>query len=280
MYRKRICVICGNEFTPTSSKALTCSTECSKIRHHQKDRNSRGVKETERICDVCGNTFMGKGNKNTCSTECQKERNHQRQILRQRQHDKSKKGICKNCGKEFWGKEGALYCSKECAGAFRQNYRICFVCGKKFPCSPSDNKLTCSPECWKIRHAGLMSERGMSDSAKEKISIAAKKKGFTDNLKKGVPASMKSPKSGKFETNVSAKEWMLKSPEGKIYKCRNLKLWARKHCGLFGFEPNEHNASKISHGIYNAKRGTLGKRTARSCTYKGWIVIMDNETTD
>lgn len=38
----------------------------------------------------------------------------------------------------------------------------------------------------------------------------------------------RSPKSGRFETNVNAKEWHLVSPEGKHYQFRSLNCWPEK----------------------------------------------------
>lgn len=77
-------------------------------------------------------------------------------------------------------------------------------------------------------------------------------------------AAQKSPKSGRFESNINAKTWKLTSPEGKTYICRNLKLWGRNHCELFGMENTEDNAHRIASGLRQAKRGKI------AATYKGW----------
>lgn len=106
-----------------------------------------------------------------------------------------------------------------------------------------------------------------SDESREKLRV----RGKTQNLQLGTAAAMKSPKSGRFETNVNAKIWKLTSPEGKIYICKNLTLWCRDHCDLFGVDATEHNAQIIRTGLTNAKRGAQGKLTAQTCTYKGWM---------
>lgn len=149
-----------------------------------------------------------------------------------------------------------------------KNKKICVVCGRPFDCPPSSKKITCSAECSRIRksqsHAGKRNQ--WSDKSRDKLRA----RGQTENLKLGTDAAKKSPKSGRFETNINAKVWKLTSPEGKVYICKNLSLWCRDHCDLFGFDATEHNAIIIRTGLTNAKRGAQGKPTAQACTYKGW----------
>lgn len=146
--------------------------------------------------------------------------------------------------------------------------KICVVCGKEFKCSPSDKKVTCSKECSRINKSRThQGKRNIwSEESKEKL----RQKGKTENLKKGTEAARRSPKSGRFETNVSAKIWKLTSPEGKVYIVKNLSNWARTNCSLFGLDENEANAQKIVGGLKHAKRGTEGKEYARTSQYKGW----------
>lgn len=146
--------------------------------------------------------------------------------------------------------------------------KICVVCGKEFKCSPSDKKVTCSKECSRINKSRThQGKRNIwSEENKEKL----RQKGKTENLKKGTEAARRSPKSGRFETNVSAKIWKLTSPEGKVYIVKNLSNWARTNCSLFGLDENEANAQKIVGGLKHAKRGTEGKEYARTSQYKGW----------
>ena len=85
----------------------------------------------------------------------------------------------------------------------------------------------------------------------------------------GTEAARKSPKSGPFETNVGAKSWRLKSPDGRIYRCRNLNLWIRNNANLFGVDPTKDNCARIRAGLQQAKSGK------RASTYKGWQVELD-----
>ena len=149
-----------------------------------------------------------------------------------------------------------------------KNQKICVVCGRPFDCPPSSKKITCSAECSRIRksqsHAGKRNQ--WSDESRDKLRV----RGQTQNLQLGTDAAKKSPKSGRFETNINAKVWKLTNPEGKVYICKNPTLWCRDHCDLFGFDATEHNAKIIRSGLTNAKRGAQGKPTAQTCTYKGW----------
>lgn len=151
----------------------------------------------------------------------------------------------------------------------------CIVCGREFTKSPSDNVLTCSPECSRRRRSEVLAGHSVSDEAREKISRAAKERGFTKNLAKGTPAARKSPKSGRFETNASAKAWSLISPDGRQFDFTNLNNWIREHADLFGEEPTDDNVRRISAGFRVVKRNI---KLNRGCqTYKGWTVVdMDD----
>lgn len=153
--------------------------------------------------------------------------------------------------------------------------KYCVECGAEFSASPSDKKVTCSKECLKKRRSRLLKGHKVTDRTKEKIRVAAQKRGYTDNLKKGTPAAQKSPKAGRFNTNSSAKMYQIKSPEGKIYSFTNLHNWIRNNIELFNCEESERNINRISHGFYTAKRNIIkGKGTA---TYKDWqILYFDN----
>lgn len=87
---------------------------------------------------------------------------------------------------------------------------------------------------------------------------------------RAVAGAKKSPKSGKFETNVNAKHWVLIAPDGVKYECTNLFLWARGHTELFGFEPGEKSANKIRAGFSELARSMRGCLKRPVYTYKGW----------
>lgn len=117
----------------------------------------------------------------------------------------------------------------------------------------------------------MLTGREVKGETREKLSEKAKERGFTDNLKKGTPAARSSPKSGRFETNVSAKEWILLSPEGTEYKCRNLKNFIRTNPVLFGIDGSDDKAvERVAAGFRTIKGNILHSR--RGQTYHGWTV--------
>ena len=152
-----------------------------------------------------------------------------------------------------------------------RNIKKCVVCGKGFCSPPSDKTVTCSKECSsenkKRLHTG---KRNIwSEESRQKLSS----QGQTDNLKKGTDAAKRSLKSGRFETNVNAKEWHLVSPEGKHYQFRSLNCWLRENGKeLFGCDPDSREFNNVRSGLCGAKRAMLGKKYG-CITYKGWSVI-------
>lgn len=88
---------------------------------------------------------------------------------------------------------------------------------------------------------------------------------------KATEVAKKSPKSGRFETNINAKQWVLIAPDGTKHTCVNLSLWARAHTDLFGLEPGDKSAKKIVHGFTNLSQTFYGTRSD-VYSYKGWRI--------
>ena len=152
-----------------------------------------------------------------------------------------------------------------------KNQKICAVCGKPFDCSPSSKKVTCSPECSRIHRSRV--HRGVSNRWNAEAKARKSAEGITGNLRMGTPAARQSPKSGRFETNVNAQHWIVKSPTGVTYEFTNLMLWARGHCELFGKPSNDKSARQIANGFYTAKRAMLGKPRQHTPSYMGWKIL-------
>ena len=146
----------------------------------------------------------------------------------------------------------------------------CIVCGRGFKASPSDNVVTCSPECRSKRRSQVLKGHKVTDKVKAKMSQAAKKRD-SENLKKGTPAAQKSPKGGRFETNSSAKDWTIMSPEGDIYNITNLRNWIRQNGEKFGCDLTEADIDRISSGFRVTARNT--RKGKSGTTYKGWSVL-------
>lgn len=150
--------------------------------------------------------------------------------------------------------------------------KICVVCGKPFKCPPSDKTVTCSSECSRIHRSQV--HRGVSNRWNAEAKARKSAEGETDNLRMGTPAAQRSPKSGRFETNISAQHWIAKSPEGVTYEFTNLMLWAREHTDLFGKPAGDRSARQIAGGFYTAKRAIEGKPGQRTPSYMGWKIIL------
>ena len=103
-------------------------------------------------------------------------------------------------------------------------------------------------------------------------------KGYHSNKnvqKKGTAAAQKSTLSGRFGTNINAKEWVIMDPTGKTYKFTNLRNWIRENIELFTDVEDAADDSKIVdriyHGFSTAKRNTIAGKSGT--TWYGWSVI-------
>lgn len=173
-----------------------------------------------------------------------------------------KRGNTKSCG-----------CYQALARKSSRNKKICVFCGKEFESPPSAKTVTCSNECRKeyakIRNSG----RKMPEEAKRKISLAAAGRDMTDLQIIATSAAMRSPKSGRFITNINAMDWHLISPDGKHYHFHSLNLWLRENGReLFGCEPDSREFNNVRIGLEGAKRAALGKIQTTN-TYKKWRVV-------
>lgn len=140
--------------------------------------------------------------------------------------------------------------------------KICIICGTEFKSPPSSKKITCSKKCSSVRKS--ISHIGKHNDWGDEARLAQSKKGFTPNLQKGTDVAKKSPKSGRFETNVNAKTWVLCSPNNVIYTIRNLNKFCRDNETLFN-TPWRNSSSGI--------RAILRKKGRVPSSYKGWYLL-------
>lgn len=164
-------------------------------------------------------------------------------------------------------------CYRKYKGKENRNKKICVVCRKEFESPPSDKTVTCSNKCRKEYAKQRRIGKGLPEDTKKKISNSAQGRDLSDLQPIAVEAAKKSPKSGRFETNVNAIDWHLISPEGKHYYFHSLNLWLREN-GLefFGCNPDSREFNNVRSGIGGAKRAMLGRKYP-CCTYRGWQVI-------
>lgn len=167
-------------------------------------------------------------------------------------------------------------CITTSVNAKRRNFKICVECRKTFASPPSSKTVTCSIECRKIHAKHRQTGVKRSTETKLKISEKAKERDMSELQPVGTAAAKASPKSGRFITNINAKDWHLISPDGKHYYFRSLNFWLRENCReFFGCEPDSREYINVASGLRNAKRAVLGGKYP-CCTYKGWQVIPIN----
>ncbi|REK69355.1 hypothetical protein DX130_24655 [Paenibacillus paeoniae] len=71
---------------------------------------------------------------------------------------------------------------------------------------------------------------------------------------------------------MHAKEWVIQSPSGEVYKCRNLKKWLRDNEHLY-----EGTLKQAADGIMKIKYSAQGKRKRKSTQWKGWRLLAWND---
>lgn len=125
---------------------------------------------------------------------------------------------CIVCGKVFWTRERQT-CSRACISQFRSRLgkennprlnRVCLVCGKIF--HSEKPRKTCSRKCL------------------SKLDSQAKAGEYPTQV---LEARNNSPILQPNENHCLAKRWILQSPDGKIYKFKNLSHFVRNHKNLF-----------------------------------------------
>ena len=146
----------------------------------------------------------------------------------------------------------ALGCDlHELDGYDRPELKICVICGKEFEDSPSNPNKTCRDgECSKVHRQNLYKE-GKYDRSIERMH-------------KNISVS---PLTGPFETHQHAKSWVIVSPDGTRYSCRNLSLWAREHEDIL-----PGTVSQFTRSIRKIKQSYLGKALNPCYHYKGWAL--------
>jgi predicted nucleic acid-binding Zn ribbon protein len=156
---------------------------------------------------------------------------------------------CPICGKPLG--RNKYTCSRKCYNIWRSHTKICVVCGKSYYDAPSNDTVTCSPDCSKD-HRQQLYYRGTYNKA----------------LQRAHEILPLHPLTGMFDTNVHAKEWVIQSPGGRKYKCRNLLNWLREHSDML-----EGTPMQAWDGIVKIKYSMQGKRKYISHQWKGWRLL-------
>lgn len=156
---------------------------------------------------------------------------------------------CPICGKPLGRNKYA--CSMACFSELKSNSKVCIVCGTKFPSPKSSLTKTCGQEC-SSEHRKQLAAAGVNSAALEKAHDMA----------------AKSPLTGRFDTHMHAKEWVIQAPDGEVYKCRNLKNWLREHSDML-----DGTVAQAWDGISKIKYSMQGKRKRPVSQWKGWRLL-------
>lgn len=158
--------------------------------------------------------------------------------------------ICAVCGKPLV-RQQRKYCSKKCMGLGKQGYKICISCGKQFKSPACDMVVCCSTQCSR-KHRQELHNNGIYDETMNKLH-----EGFRKKVNSLNPGEM-----------WTAKGWVIQSPDGQIYECRNLKNFIQEHPDLF-----DGTTRQAVDGFVKIKASYLGKRKNPCYTWKGWKLI-------
>lgn len=148
-----------------------------------------------------------------------------------------------------------LCCSRSCYSTYRSNVKKCVICGAEFYDAKSNMTVTCSKVCSRL-HRQQMHADGK----------------YTGTLDKAHEIAKTHPLTGRFDTHMHAKTWIIQSPTGEIYNCRNLKNWLRDHADLI-----DGTVSQAWDGISKIKYTMQGKRKNKSHQWKGWRLLEYGE---
>ena len=155
---------------------------------------------------------------------------------------------CIVCGQKKPNKN-RYYCSKKCMGEGKQNWKICVVCEKPFKDSVTNPTKCCSTACSKINRRQIKSTMA--------------------NFEKLLPAKKKFQDEHIGEKNVTAKYWIIQSPDGKTYEIKNLFYFIKSNPELFDGTPKQ-----AFDGFQKIKATATGKRKINpSHSWKGWRLI-------
>ncbi|RXZ78175.1 hypothetical protein EBB07_29410 [Paenibacillaceae bacterium] len=148
-------------------------------------------------------------------------------------------------------KRNKVACSMKCYGLLKSNIKQCVICDKPFFEPPSSSTITCGEDCSAENRRRLF-KKGVNDEA----------------LKAAHEKLLTNPLTGRFSTHMHAKEWVIQSPTGEVYKCRNLKNWLRENEQLL-----DGTYKQAWDGISKIKYSAQGKRKNNVYQWKGWRLL-------
>jgi hypothetical protein len=198
---------------------------------------------------------------------------------------------CLKCGKDWKEKPShsqRKYCSSECAGNKIKNpcsERSCVQCGSMFISTwKTRKKITCSPNCARLRQAETMKELGHTPiKCRDKVKWLAAIQSESHRM------AMSKINTGKVRTTPKTKrhspqhfravECFLRDSFNVVHHVRNINRFVHNNPHLFPSETLNWHPTKRSNSTLccNAAMGLASVASGRRMTWRGWQVVSNRE---
>ena len=217
------CKNCGKIFFPNGREKYLCD-DCAA-------ESKRKSVVRERICKICGTSFMGYPRSFFCPECSKKRKKQQKKIYNQRNPERPLGSVdtCKLCGKQYIANSGMQKYCPECSKEQVQNNirdhkrkymaipknkeknntlksetrgkrYICAVCGNEF--EKHTTEVTCSPEC---RKEYMRIKQNIADIKRGKRLIPANERYDSGLPKSGVVGVTYHRITGKWQATYKGK---------------------------------------------------------------------------
>lgn len=160
--------------------------------------------------------------------------------------------------------------------------KTCVICGKPFDSYRSDNRVTCSDACRRLRAAKSSHDkpRKWGEDAKRRRAEDPDIKARMDELQpRALQAALAKPEGQRGPQNRGSKIWVLVDPSGNQVPCTNLLDWARNNYRLFEprtpEEERDDAANRIARGFQKIAACMRGNPSCKGSVYhyKDWGLL-------
>lgn len=160
--------------------------------------------------------------------------------------------------------------------------KTCVICGKPFDSYRSDNRVTCSDSCRRLRAAKSSHDkpRKWGEAAKRRRAEDPNIKARMDELQpRALQAALAKPEGQRGPQNRGSKIWVLVDPSGNQVPCTNLLDWARNNYRLFEPQTPEEErdiaAKRIASGFKKIAACMRGNPSCKGSVYhyKDWGLL-------
>ena len=160
--------------------------------------------------------------------------------------------------------------------------KTCVICGKPFDSYRSNNRVTCSDACRRLRAAKSSHDkpRKWGEDAKRRRAEDPDIKARMDELQpRALQAALAKPEGRRGPQNRGSKIWVLVDPSGNQVPCTNLLDWARNNYRLFEPQTPEEErddaANRIARGFQKIAACMRGNPSCKGSVYhyKDWGLL-------